>query len=102
MTPVIEAQEQREAMAELRARWKTQGLWPLKRKVVTTIVNPPIPTRDFDWLAYFEGAEDALNGRGKTEEEAIADLEQQAEDYDESLREKQDDERARYGRNSGE
>jgi hypothetical protein len=43
--------------------------------IKTSFVYPPIPVRDFDWEAYFDGYEpgDAL-GHGATEEEAIADL----------------------------
>jgi len=43
--------------------------------IKTSFVYPPIPKRDFDWEAYFDGYEpgDAL-GYGATEEEAIADL----------------------------
>jgi len=44
-------------------------------KIKTQHVYPPIPTRVFDWCAYWDGTEE--NGRygwGKTEAEAIADL----------------------------
>ena len=46
-------------------------------KIVTTYVCPPIPMRDFDWHATFEGLEgEGINGFGRTEEEAIEDLQQ--------------------------
>ena len=44
-------------------------------KVVTSFIYPPIPIRNFDWMAYFDGQEKAgENGYGETEAEAIADL----------------------------
>lgn len=44
----------------------------LLRKIVTTYVNPPVPFRNFDWSAVFEGYEpgDSI-GHGHTEQEAI-------------------------------
>ena len=37
--------------------------------------NPPIPTNDFDWCAYYDGSEeDGQRGWGATKEEAIKDL----------------------------
>lgn len=57
------------------------------RPIATSADFPPIPTRDYDWSAYFpnefDGAPDAgpqLIGRGETEAEAIADLIEQASD----------------------
>lgn len=48
---------------------------PEKRKIVTSYVNPPIPTRQFDWCAHFEGEEEAGGyGYGATEAEAIQDF----------------------------
>lgn len=46
------------------------------RPIVTNYANPPIPTRNFDWVAYFDdvGAEDSPYGYGATEREAIANL----------------------------
>lgn len=37
---------------------------------------PPIPSRMFDWCAWFDdvGADESEYGYGRTEEEAIADL----------------------------
>ena len=44
--------------------------------IITQSVYPPIPTRIFDWCAYWEGTgEDGRYGWGKTQAEAIADLE---------------------------
>ncbi len=44
-------------------------------KIITSHVFPPIPVRSFDWEAFFEGDEElGLRGHGATEEEAIADL----------------------------
>lgn len=44
-------------------------------KIKTTYVNPPVPSRSFDWVAFIDGREeDGPHGWGKTEQEAIADL----------------------------
>ena len=50
-----------------------------ERKIITTFVYPPIPVRNFDWLAFFDGDEPDDNGQmrtgsGATEQEAINDL----------------------------
>jgi hypothetical protein len=51
-------------------------------KIVTTHVYPPIPVRHLDWCAYIDGTqEDGPYGYGRTEAEAIADLEDQLDDY---------------------
>jgi hypothetical protein len=43
-------------------------------------VNPPIPTRAFDWVAFREGSDEGdPYGRGPTREAAIADLLEQEE-----------------------
>ncbi len=44
--------------------------------IVTQCVNPPLPTRQWDWVAYFNGDEEANGptGRGPTEAEALRDL----------------------------
>jgi len=59
------------------------------RKIVTHNSYPPIPTRQFDWCAFYDGEEEAGNygyGYGATEAEAIADfIENCAEDHDERL-----------------
>ena len=45
------------------------------RKIVTYHAYPPIPVRTFDWLAYYDGDEEAGQyGHGPTEEAAIADF----------------------------
>lgn len=44
-------------------------------KVITHYEFPPIPVRRFDWLAFYEGDEEAgPRGWGYTEGEAIEDL----------------------------
>jgi len=59
----------------------------MTRKIVTHHDYPPIPIRDLDWSAHYEGEEEAgLYGHGATEEEAIADfIENWAEFHDERL-----------------
>lgn len=44
-------------------------------EILTFFINPPIPRRNFDWTAIYEGYEkgDPI-GYGETEESAIADL----------------------------
>jgi hypothetical protein len=42
--------------------------------IVTEHVCPPVPTAQWDWLAYVEGEEDGATGRGATECEALRDL----------------------------
>lgn len=44
----------------------------LLRKIVTTNVNPPVPSREYDWNAVFDGYEpgDSI-GHGATEQQAI-------------------------------
>jgi hypothetical protein len=44
------------------------------RTIVTTYVYPPIPLRQFDWIAHYDSPEDGPFGHGATEAEAIADL----------------------------
>lgn len=47
----------------------------MKRKIKTSHVYPPIPVRQFDWCAYWDGTEESGQyGYGRTEAEAIADL----------------------------
>lgn len=42
-------------------------------------VYPPIPTRNFDWCAYFDGEEEhGCYGWGPTQQAAIADLMEEA------------------------
>jgi hypothetical protein len=53
---------------------------PPSPTIRTTFIHPPIPMRQFDWVAYYDGQEpDGPTGWGRTEEEAIADLKEQAE-----------------------
>lgn len=51
-----------------------------ERKIITNFVFPPIPDRRFDWSAVYEGYEggDPI-GRGRTEQEALADLKIEAD-----------------------
>lgn len=57
------------------------------RKIVTSCQFPPIPIRDFDWCAFYEGEEEAGGyGYGRTEAEAIADFRENYQaDHDERL-----------------
>ena len=44
-------------------------------KIVTWFEYPPIPVRNFDWCACYDGEEENGGyGYGRTEQEAIADL----------------------------
>jgi len=51
-------------------------------KITTSNINPPVPSRDYDWSAIdsdtYDGAKDSSNrhqvGYGRTEREAIANL----------------------------
>ena len=57
----------------------------MMKKIVTSYVYPPIPIRHFDWVAYFEGEEEAQNyGNGETESEAINNLLEQQEDEEDN------------------
>jgi predicted RNase H-like HicB family nuclease len=40
-------------------------------KVKTSFSYPPIPSRDWDWVAFIEGEEDGPTGHGETEEGAL-------------------------------
>jgi hypothetical protein len=42
--------------------------------VMVEFVNPPIPVRDCDYAAFFEGREEGIVGRGPSRETAIAAL----------------------------
>lgn len=57
------------------------------RKITTHHIVPPIPTRNYDWCAFYDGEEEAGNyGYGPTEAEAIRDfIENCKEDHDERL-----------------
>ncbi len=57
----------------------TTGFEAPKPKIIVHGVWPPIPSRAFDYCAYYDGHEpdhngDMVLGWGKTEAEAIADL----------------------------
>lgn len=44
-------------------------------KIVTVFYQPPIPLRQFDWVAYQDGEEESgVYGYGRTEREAIEAL----------------------------
>jgi len=45
-------------------------------KIRTDNIYPPIPIRQFDWVAWYDGEEDEqmATGSGATEAEAVADL----------------------------
>ena len=50
------------------------------RKIITENCYPPIPTRQFDWVAYYDGEEESgSRGYGATEQDAIDDLKENAE-----------------------
>lgn len=55
-------------------------------KIITHHEYPPIPRRDFDWLAYHDGDEERpwRHGWGATKDEAIADLKRLDEEYAEA------------------
>ena len=43
--------------------------------ITTEYIHPPIPNRNFDWLAALgDGGPDCVTGQGSTEREAILDL----------------------------
>ena len=45
------------------------------RKIVASYVCPPIPVRGADWVAHFDGDEEAGEyGYGATKQEAVNDL----------------------------
>ena len=61
-------------------------------KIVTEIVFPPIPVRNYDWRAYDDDTYDGNTshspvGYGATREEAIEDLKGQLKDAEEDHRE---------------
>ena len=44
-------------------------------KIITSYDHPPIPMRQFDWSAHYEGHEESgPYGHGHTEQAAISDL----------------------------
>lgn len=44
-------------------------------RIVTEYVHPPIPVRDYDWCAWYDGYEESQRAWGRTEAEALAALE---------------------------
>jgi hypothetical protein len=60
----------------------------MTRLIRTEFVYPPIPDRQYDWRAVFDGYEPGdLMGYGRTREAAIADLIVEAGDGDYSIAE---------------
>ena len=57
-----------------------------KSRIKTSFVNPPIPIRDFDWVAWIDGEEEGFRGHGKTEQEALDELHSELAEHDESDR----------------
>ena len=55
-------------------------------KIKTYFEYPPIPVRDFDWIAYDDDTYDegSIIGRGRTEQDAIDDLLDQIADQEET------------------
>ena len=68
-----------------------------ERKIHTYNVAPPIPCREFDWCAWYDGDEEhGPRGWGATEAEAITDLKDNYEDEPDPDRMREDrDERRR-------
>lgn len=62
----------------LDAVWdQTESKMPevTKKKIITTFVHPPIPLRNFDWCATYDGEDEEGNrGWGATDQEAILAL----------------------------
>ena len=47
----------------------------MTRKIITDYIFPPIPNREFDWVAFYDGEEERREyGYGKTDTEAVTDL----------------------------
>jgi predicted RNase H-like HicB family nuclease len=60
------------------------------RKIVTQYAPPPIPDRTNDWMATFEDWDlGEPIGLGETEQDAIADLEEQIEQEEEDRRQEE-------------
>ncbi len=57
-------------------------------KIVTSHVYPPIPDRRWDWCAYHDGEEESGHyGWGRTEADALADLDRLDQERAEALEE---------------
>jgi hypothetical protein len=69
----------------------------MSRKIVTRCEFPPIPIREFDWCAFYEGTEETgPRGYGATEAEAIEDFVINHVDEDEERREREREADARH------
>jgi hypothetical protein len=55
-------------------------------RILTSFIRPPIPIRGFDWVAWIDGEEEGHRGHGKTEKEAIEELQNLQAQFDESDR----------------
>jgi hypothetical protein len=57
-----------------------------------TFEQPPIPLRQFDWRAMYDGddEEPSRHGWGRTPEEALADLKRVDADFEDSLKSEQE------------
>lgn len=64
-------QEAYEDQQESDELWRQAMKLP---KIITCCVAPPVPTRAYDWCAYFESAEHGIRCWGATEREAIDNL----------------------------
>jgi hypothetical protein len=60
------------------------------RKIITTCDFPPIPIREFDWCAFYEGDEEAgPRGYGASEAEALEDFITNYVDEEEEARQRE-------------
>ena len=67
------------------------------RKIVTTCDFPPIPIREFDWCAFYEGDEESgPRGYGATEAEAIEDFVTNYVDEEQEARDREREAEARH------
>jgi hypothetical protein len=58
----------------------------MRGKIITRWIHPPIPDRRFDYCAFHEGREESGHyGWGRTEAEALADLQQLDEERAEAI-----------------
>jgi hypothetical protein len=53
-------------------------------RIKTSHIFPPIPIRDFDLVAWIDGEEEGLRGHGKTESDAVIELQSLQAELDES------------------
>ena len=48
------------------------------KKIISSFIHPPIPSRKYDWESVFEDYDEGdLIGHGETKQESIKDLKQQ-------------------------